>query len=277
MPGDENLKDKELEAAIWYVKHRELLRKIALGLFIVVDVVLVGWVLFSVGRDFVSGPQRQQQDAELTQTLSLAKTSAPGRPQDLQLGSVELLTISQATDVVAKVRNPNPQWAVQFEYTIGLGEKVEKFPGFLLPEEERPFFRTIKGGSSGQVVFNIDQVSWRRIDARITPEVASFKAERLNFATSEPQFIPASDVRGLSRATVRLTNKTAYSYFAPKFIVLLYRGSRLIGIQSVVVDRFVSGETRTIETSWFDRIGAVSNIEVVPEIDIFDPSVYLKP
>ena len=31
-----------------------------------------------------------------------------------------------------------------------------------------------------------------------------------------------------------------------------------------------SGETRAVEVSWIDGLGAVSNIEVIPEIDILN-------
>ena len=170
-------------------------------------------------------------------------------------------------------------WSVRFDYTIGIGQEVERFPdGFLLPGEERPLARTIRGAPAGTAVFNIDAVSWRRVSRREIPDFAVWRNEHLNFEVTNAEFLPAI-IQGkgsVSRARFTIANQTAYGYVAPKFLVLLYRGTRLAGIQSTILDQFKSGETRAVEVSWIDGLGAVSNIEVIPEIDILNPEVYLK-
>ena len=42
-----------------------------------------------------------------------------------------------------------------------------------------------------------------------------------------------------------------------------------------MLENFTSGQTRKAEVSWIDGIGAVSKIEVVPEIDIFEENAYI--
>lgn len=279
MPDEQSLQEKELQAAMWYVTHKSILRRVIIGLIIAVDAALLLYSLFGVGKDVFSIPDRRKQEFELLRAaLPQGMGSASAGPQDLQLGGVELLQAGEVTDVLARVKNPNPQWYVRFEYVIGLGDAVERSTdGFLLPGEERPIVRTLRG-ATGTVVFNIENVSWRRINTHDIPDFETFRKEHLDFEVKDPEFLP-SVVEGkgtVSRARFTLINKTAYSYFAPKFLVLLYRGSKLVGIQSAVADRFKTGETRPVEVSWFDRIGAVSNIEVVPEIDILDQNSYMQ-
>ncbi len=279
MGNDQNISEKQIEAAIWYVKHRGLLRKIGLTALIGFDAIVLVYVLFAVGRDVFSIPFRSVQDSELVSSSVPPGAALTARPSDIQLGGVELLQVGEVTDVVARVRNPNAQWYVRFSYTIGIGDKTKRVTdGFLLPDEERPLVYSVRGAGGGNPVFTIDDIKWRRVDSHAISDATQFKSEHLNFEVKDMKFLPGIvEGRGsLSRAQFTLVNKTAYSYVEAKFLVLLYRGAARIGIQSVTVERLDSGQTRKVEVSWTDHIGAVSNVEVVPEIDIFNPEVYSK-
>lgn len=283
MVNEDKLATQEVSAAIWYVKHKRLLRKVVLGFIIAIDLGLVIYSSFGVGLDFLSFGKRKQQELELLHSeIPLDLSRLANKPQDLQLGGVDLLRTGAVTDVLARVQNPNPSWTAQFSYTVGLGDNVERADdGFLLPGEERPFFHSFRNAEGG-VVFNIDKLSWRRVDAHEISDFNAWRDERLNFEIKNARFNPAAvsatgTQEQVGRAQFTISNKSAFSYFEPKFLVLLYRGSRLVGIQSAVVTNFKSGETREVELSWVDHIGAVSNIEIVPAINIMDEGVYLKP
>ncbi len=280
MPDSLDLSEKQIEAAIWYVKHKAVLRKTALGIILALDGALLLYSGFGVGREFLFSGARKQQELELlTSNISSGTLRAGNRPVDLRLGGVELLRSGVVTDVVARVQNPNPQWYAKFSYTIGIGDQtLRREDGFLLPLEERPFVHTIRQAGSGTMVFNIENVSWRRIDPKTIPDVSAWRKERLNFEVKNQKFTPAV-VEGkgsISRATFSLFNNTAFGYASANFIVLLFQGSQLQGVQGLTVDQFHSGETRDLELSWVDRVGAISNIEVVPAIDIMDKGVYIK-
>lgn len=280
MNEDRNLANAQLEAAIWYVKHKLILRRIVIGLIVAVDAALMLYAGFGVGRDLFHFGTRREQEFELLKTAVPVSTAAQtSGPADLQLRGVELLRIGEVTDIIARVQNPNLQWYVRFQYTMGLGDETETFDdGFLLPGQEGTLLRSLRG-ASGTVVFNVESVSWRRVNRHEIPDFEVWRAERINFEVSKAQFSPAA-VEGkgsVSRAQFIIKNKSAYSYVAPRFLILLYRGSRLAAIQSTVIDRFRTGEEREVAVSWFDRVGAVSNIEVVPVIDIMDEGVYMKP
>ncbi|OGL66189.1 hypothetical protein A3B21_01855 [Candidatus Uhrbacteria bacterium RIFCSPLOWO2_01_FULL_47_24] len=276
MIDEQNTNERQIKAAIWYVKHKELLRKLGLGALLALDVIFMVYVLYAVGRDFVSSPRRRAQEAALIQS---GPQAVRAQPLDLQLGGVDLLRVGEVTDIIASVRNPNENWYARFDYVIGIGDNTEKHAdGFLLPGQERPFFRSVRASGAGTPVFNIENLVWKKVSAHDTADYSAFRDEHLNFEIKNAQFLPAlvEDKGTASRAKFAIVNKTAYSYFAPTFIVSLYRGGTLVGIQSTVIDQFKTGETREVELSWFDRIGAVSNTEVVPAIDIFNQEVYMK-
>lgn len=279
MANEGNIAETQLEAAVWYVKHRTLLRVIVLVLIVGVDAVLVLYSVFGVGRDLLSFGKRKEQEFELLRSAVPLAAASQAKTLDLQLRGVELLRIGEVTDVVARVQNPNADWYVRFSYVIGLGETTERFDdGFLFPGEEGIFVKSLRG-ATGTVVFNIENVTWRRINSRDIPDFAAWRDERLNFEVRNPKFTPAVlDGKGeVSRATFTLINHTGYGYKSAKFLVLLYRGSRLLAVQQTHLDLFGAGEQRDVTLSWFDRVGAVSNIEVVPAIDIMDQEVYLQP
>lgn len=276
MNNPQELADKQLEAAIWYIKHKVLLRRIIIGAIIAVDAILILYSVFGVGKDLFFFGDRRQQEAELLRsTIPVIAARGSSRPVDLQLGGVNLLRTGEVTDVVASVQNPNQQWYARFEYVIGLGEETERVSdGFVLPAQERTFIHPLRQ-SRGTVVFNIENISWRRINHREISDFQAWEAERLNFEVTDAEFVPSAVQGTVSRASFKIKNKSAYNYFEPKFLAMLYRGSRLVAVQSTVVEQFRTGQVREVELSWFDHIGAVSNIEVTPVIDIMDTSVYM--
>lgn len=277
MDGDHEITERQIETAIWYVKHKALLRQGGLVLALAVDVILGSYVLWNIGRDFIAGPSRTNQEIALSDTLPI---SGGKHPLDLELGGVEIVNDGAVMDLVARVHNPNLRWLARFEYVIGIGEKIETQAGFLLPGESRPFIYTLRGASSGLPIFRIGNLSWKQLRAQDIPDATAWISERMNFKVLKTEFTPAIIQGGgqsLSRAKVTIANKSGYGFIEPKFIILLYRGENLVGVQSAVLERFAPATERELEVSWVDHLGAVSNIEVVPEVDLFDGTVYLKP
>lgn len=281
MGSESDISDTQLEAAIWYVKHKILLKRLVLGAIIAVDTLLVIFAVFGFGKDLAFLPKRRMEEFELlTARVSWSAARSDALPASLELGGVELLRVGEVADIVARVRNSNSQWYAQFDYTIGIGDQIEnRTDGFLLPEAERILLSTVRG-QSGTLTFNVENIRWTRVNPREIPDFETWRDDRLRFETKNSKFLPAAISEGgktVSRASFMLINNTAFGYQEPEFLVLLYKGSRLAAVQKVVLERFTAGQQREVEVSWFDNIGAVSNIEVVPVIDIFDPGVYLKP
>lgn len=277
---DPQLGERQLTAALWFVNHKHVLRRILIIALGVIIAAFWGYVIFAVARDIFQIPARRAIEQELLRSgTSLAGYVKAAAPQEIGLAGVETLLSGEISDVIVRLQNPNLVWHARFRYTIGVGAgQAVARDGFLLPGEKRIFFNSFRG-ARGTPDFRIENVSWFRMDSHQTSDAEAFKEEHLGFEVQNAAFVPAqAGERGATdRASFTITNKTAYGFFEPKFLVFLYRGERLVGVQNTILDQFKSGETRNIEVSWFERIGAVSRVEVIPEIDIFDPEVYMRP
>ena len=71
-----------------------------------------------------------------------------------------------------------------------------------------------------------------------------------------------------------ILNKTPYSFWEPKFIVLLTQRSGLVGVAQVALADLKTGEKRTESFNLFQELSDATQIEVVPDINILDPAVF---
>ncbi|MBU0463677.1 MAG: hypothetical protein KKD21_12990, partial [Proteobacteria bacterium] len=74
--------------------------------------------------------------------------------------------------------------------------------------------------------------------------------------------------------TFNVSNDTAYSYWNPKFYILLMKGEKVAGISQTDIQGFDSGEERDILINWFGTLPTVSKVQIVPEVNIFDVDEY---
>src|SRR3989339_42102 len=192
MSNDQSIEDKQLQAAIWFVRHRILLWKALILALVLINAGFWGFVIFRVGLDLYYMPERKRMDIDLTRSDgSLYAYTVAHQPQAIIVSSVDSLAIGEATDVVARLTNPNIDWYAQFSYRVGVGETIEiARDGFLLPGEERLFFKTFRD-KLGAPIFEVAEVRWRRINKHEVNDFAAFRGERLNFAVLRPTFIPA--------------------------------------------------------------------------------------
>jgi hypothetical protein len=205
------------------------------------------------------------------------------KPADLKVGSIKAFSTGSGTyDLFADIENPNDLWNADFRYHLvfdGGESGVEE--GFVLPGK-KSYVTSLHVSSNGlprniRVVF--DELHFERIDRHTVPDYAAWLKEREVFPVS--QIVYSTNV-GLSGAPVgqtdfTLTNRTAYGYFEPKFLVLLERGGSVVAVNEVTITRFASGEERPVNLRWFDAIPSTATIRVVPLINYFDQSLYMEP
>src|SRR3989338_656913 len=104
-------------------------------------------------------------------------------------------------------------------------------------------------------------------------------AERNDFPISSVASV-ADIVLGKStvaRTDFTVQNLTAYSYWEPKFIIILMRGGNPAAVQEATASSFQAGESRVISVRWFQPLPAGATVKVIPAINYFDPGVYMNP
>ncbi|MFH1047420.1 MAG: hypothetical protein V1738_03900 [Patescibacteria group bacterium] len=285
-PGSgDDLSEKQLKWAVWWVEHKVQLKKI-----FTVTLAIVAFSLFSFGTwgfadwFFGSGVNERAGIALLTQNLTdYEGFRVANQPQSAVIQTpLVLVSGENRYDIVVKVSNPNHRWWLELDYRFkGPSVPTEVQTAFVLPTDTRYVYALgIKADSKPTAALEVVKMQWHRVDGHeVQPEYLTWAKERLNFAISNPTFSPPETNSSLpvSRAGFSVENDTAFSFVSVPFFVTLLSGSRVVGVNRVVSTRFLSGETRQVEASWFHDLPSVTKVEVTPELNIFDDRVFLKP
>ncbi len=249
------------------------------------DVALIVVFVIAVPVYIVSGSftdlrQAASIIANSANTHSLVLAQAP---ESLSVGSaVSLAGDTGTTDFLADITNPNTNWYVSFSYTFSYeGGETELAQGFLNPGESEPLtsLHVTTNGLARNAQIIIRDISWHRVDRHVISDVSAFLAERNEFPISN--IVSAADIvlgkNSVARTDFTVQNMTAYSYWEPKFIILLMRGGNPVAVQEATASQFSAGETRTVSVRWFQPIPTGASVKIVPAINFFDDGVYMNP
>ncbi len=181
-------------------------------------------------------------------------------------------------DFLVAVENLNTDWMVyelvyRFE-AEGVDSPERTF--FLYPGEKK--FLTDLGVVSSvrpsNVQLIVTSVRWKRV----LDHEALFSA-RHNFAVDALEYQGAGQLAlgassSVSRVSFDVTNKTAFDYWEVGFLVTLTRGDRVLGINSIALSDLLSYEKRHVDLNFFGTFGGSADVKVVPQLNIYDSSVY---
>lgn len=258
--------------------------KIAFGVWTVIDVVLLIIFIIAVPVYIVSGSFTDlRRAAELvrnsatTHSLSLAQA-----PEALTLGNAKTLAGSTGSyDFLADASNPNANWYVTFTYSFSFdGGQTEKIQGFLNPSESRPIaqlgVRNDLAPRNARLV--VEEVAWHRVNRHAIADTGRWLTEHSAFPVSAVATTSiVLDKGAVGETSFTVANKTAYSYWEPKFLILLERGGTTVSSSEVTIPQFLSGESRQVSTRWFQTIPTGATVRIVPILNYFDETVYMKP
>lgn len=280
MPDE--LSNQQLGFGYWYVTHKLALKRILTVALLVADVLLVAYLLFLLIINL--GIRQPQHDAAIASLLtdggfaSISAARDTQLPRTIQISGIETLASGSFADIIATITNPNQKWGATFSYSFSLASGTTRArSGFIFPgETKRIYDLNVENGTTVTSV-NLSNVTWAREN-----NFSSLYTERITpLAFSDIQYIPSqelqvSDKVPVSRVRFAVANNTAYNYRDPGFTVLLLSGTSIAGISSIYTDQLLAGEKKTLEVTWFTRLPRVTTIQVIPEINILDQSVYLK-
>ncbi|MBI4437565.1 hypothetical protein HY631_01300 [Candidatus Uhrbacteria bacterium] len=269
--------------SLWWVEHRAVLRRIGYGAFMAVDALVLAFALFHLLDAFAFSYDREQRAifAMVTQGQSdLRAYTEANKASDLESTPARIISIgSDRYDLYATLVNPNDDWWAEFTYafTTDAGA-TETATGFILPGEEKPIVEFAYASSvpmsAAELV--VDGITWHRVDHQMIDDWGVFAQEHLNLVIEDAQFTKQTDGNGeaYGRSSFTVMNKTAFSYYEPTFYVLLKRGSSVVGVNRATLSELESGEQASVALNWFGTLPSVSEVAVVPEINLFDLSVY---
>jgi hypothetical protein len=204
-------------------------------------------------------------------------------PLALEIAEAKSVSLmSGKYDIFATLTNPNPEWYATFDYAFTFdGGETEPLRGFVNTDSERTlvYLGVDASRRPSSVRLVLTNLAWHRVDPHVIPDATLYLEERSNITVESASY--ATDLTigtdQVGRSQITLENHTAYSYWAPEFIVKLMRGSTVISLTKITVPEFKAGETRQVEVRWFGEAPPSGTIVVEPAIPYFSSSVYMNP
>jgi hypothetical protein len=269
--------------SMWWVNHRTQVQRLGLILLGVVDAAILSYVVWQYADAYLLSYDRENaQVAQLATGVSdLSAFTSAEAGKDLVPSLATVLSSGDgAFDFYATVQNQNADLWAEYDYAFTAGDfstPVQK--GFVLPGETKPELALSVASASVplQATLTLTAVRWHRVDTHLTGSYDRFSSDHLNLPVTNVVFTPDLVVDGnqhVGRVSFHVDNATAYSYYDPVFLILLKRGSAVVGVNRTTLSALDSGQGQDVDVNWFGTVPSASEADVVPEINIFDPSVY---
>lgn len=273
---------KEFNRSVWFVTHKILLYKAAIAALIVMSVFFWGFSVWRWGDYIINGIS---SDISLYQNLSQFSDYTTQHPRfapaNLNIaGTSAFSSNSKAYDLVAQVSNPNNNFVVNFDYYFTVnGESTSAKKSFLLAGESKPLvYFGYENGYPSDVSIVIENIVWNRISTHEIQNVLSWQNERLSFSTRDFSFTPP-ETDGIQANVIKfnIQNDSSFGYRDGKFVVALLQNDSLVGVMHLSLSDFRSLETRAVDLRNYASNLTVTDIQIYPEIDIYNKGVYLAP
>ncbi len=277
-----NITNKELERSLWVLRHKIQLIKLGKIALIVFNAVIFTWVLFNlVDYWFVRGVKEKQNLA--TQALQFIPYDELNKilaPKPLSVADTLLFGGREDKyDLGTEIANSNETMWAEFEYKfIGANFETKPTRGFILPKS-RKFLLNLGFDSparplNARLVF--DSFNWHRVSRHEYPDYEKYKSERLALSATDVIFGRTTLPSGaLNKVEFTLNNASAYHFWQVPVAIILFRGDQVVGFNVVTLEKLRALESRATTVTWAEGLPAVTRVDVQPEVNILDTSVYM--
>lgn len=270
--------DSTLHWSEWWVEHREGIRKLGVGLFVALDVLLLGVGVWGLTDWLAIGGLKEEQAIRQMTGANYGRFGGVAL-EEVRLGAPFVLPGgSGKIDILAPIENPNGTfWAeVEYRFVVG-GTEQPSLKTFVLPGQTKYLVHLGAPADGGSGIdLKIERRLWHRAGTFGADSVQALYDTRLAIQAENPVFTPADSLATTPVASAKFTlaNQTAFGYYDVDLLVLLYRGDTVVGANKVRAGSLDAGERKPMELFWYQTLPQVSRVEVVPDINIYDESIY---
>ncbi len=206
-------------------------------------------------------------------------------PKDLIIG--EVIVIEADLDLYSyfvEVTNPNTMSWAQLEYYFYSDTgKTDMVKSFILPGQTKNLISLANehGSKPSNAAIVFFKENWKRIDSKKISDYQDFLNDRINFDYKDLKYTSANSSSltekiPLNSFDFSLQNNSVFNFWEVPLNIFFYGNSSLLGISQITVEKIKAGDIRKVGLTIPGRIGAVRDITIQPEIDIFDDSVYME-
>jgi len=267
----DDVSEKQIKFGVWYLGHIDKIKKVITIILIVFSAVTIGYGIFGFIYHYSVQSKLDQQLAQITATnIDFASFQARTKAENISFLEPEVIySGNNSYDIFTKVVNPNERWLVKeltFQFVSG-DYTSPTTTIYLLPQEERYLFDLAIQSPKrlSAVTINVMDIKWQRFKpAMEIPEV--------NFKTSKVDFF-VSDNESRSWISFMVNNESINNFWEVTWQALLFSGRKVVGINQIRTEEFVSGQSREVIMSWFEKLPRVSTVEVYPVVDLLNPDI----
>lgn len=268
---------KKLNFGLWYVQHTKIFFLVLVWSLVIVAAVLWSFSLYLLADYLFVGLKHDRETlAQLSQPIDVVRYNYD---VNLEILEAEALPIgSNHYDLVGSLKNDNANvWGSFSYYFLADGKQLAGGAGFILPNEEK-FLLSLNQEMSWRpqkVVLVLDYFSWRRLDAHKIPDWEQYKSDRLNFVVRDKVFTTANESGLTENVEVNLlsfnvTNQSIFNYKQVPFLVILYSGQEIVGVNRYTFANFQSGQKEAINLTIVGRLPNITSMVVVPDVNILE-------
>lgn len=283
---EDGLSVTKMEIGLFWIKNRVMFRNVFF--FILAFIGIVTWSVFfyTFGNYLIFGIRSDNKmAANIVETKPIShEETLKQMPKNLIIEQGEIMPgNSNRYDLAASVTNPNERhWAsVEYFFQLDSGKSISQ-TSFILPGETK--LLAISGAELDSVPTEanlvIAKTEWIFFNAKTVPDYKAFSQARINFLVEDKKFTPAkgsilSEKLNINNLEFNITNKSDFNYWAMPLQVIIRTSTGLGGVKSYVLEKFNSGDKRFVSISFPGQIGLVREIEIVPDLNIFDKNNYM--
>lgn len=304
--GQNQVSERQLKWGLWFVAHRDFLKRVGYGALVVVSVVSWVYTLWGLTDHFLLRGLDLQRAIErdlATRSNPRAAIIQRQRPKPLEIAEVYLIPNGGSSfDVVARLVNPNPRWYATVEVRLEVpGAPQESIRTVLLPGRDRWLIRLNAESkvNPSTAMLSFVHVNWQRLSHLDVTDPKRFIDERLNVEVQQAAYVPPRELTlgtigpvaigtspaavpagipptTVSRATFTVANRSAYGLHDLELAVLLRRSGGIVAVNRIVLNDLRAGEARAAAATWFHSLGLVQSVEVFPYVNVFDSRSFLE-
>ncbi len=281
----EGLTVRKMNIGLWFIYHREQINRLFFGFVFLCGTISWLFFFYAFGHYILigRGESRIAQNEIITMGLPDHNFFLSQAAKELLFTPTQIIRGSGGNyDFITQIKNPNKRYIADFDYYFTDGHTKTKIKkGFIYPLEGK-YFATIGQPLNGQFSgyhIQLENLSWRRTNAHLYGDWEKFKKSRLNVLVSDVKFLPGESTRlteniKLSQLDFSVNNQSSFSYWEMPFLIFLLRGSDIMGVNRYVLENFQTGEKREVSMIWPGNFFQITDIRIIPDLDITDKAVY---
>jgi hypothetical protein len=277
--ADEDFYNKQLGISYWYVTNKPMIKSI-------VSLVFIGGIIIFSALNlylliFNLGIYGQSYNKFLNSLAIIPKEYLELKqiklPQPLAIGQLTTLPNSQNYDIIADISNPNQKWYATFNYQFQLGSKqTAAKAGFILPGKSSKLIdlQVENGNQASKLVFS-DLKWYKEINfPALEQQKINFEIKNVKFIT--PAELGLGDKVQISRVKFDVVNNSPFNYADVNLQIYLLSNGQLVAVNQIHSGVLNSGQSKSYEVNFFQTLAKITEVSVVPEVNILDPQVFLK-